>query len=335
VAPTAPIVSTTWDYGDGQQGTSASHTYSTPGTYTVRVTVTDSLNRQATAVGKVTVDLPAAPVVSIGNGPDSFAWHAAHFSVASALGAGTTVTSEAWDYGDGQSGATSSHTYKAPGTYNVGLTITDSLGRQAQASRQVVVQPCGNAGMVAAGSSTPTTVCVHVQTTAGDMVFELDTVKAPVTTTNFLKYVDAGFYSGTLFHRIIKGFMAQGGGFKAATGGMVQLPTFSPITLESNNTLQNKAYTLAMARLSDPNYNSATSQFFINFIDNAFLNYSSASKPGYAVFGKVIAGQPAVDSLATVNTGSGPVVDASGNFLGNSLDVPTSPVVIKGMSRIP
>jgi cyclophilin family peptidyl-prolyl cis-trans isomerase len=249
---------------------------------------------------------------------------------------GQTVTQSTWQYGDGQSGTTTSHAYSKAGTYTVTYSFTDSQGLKGEGTTKVTVKACSATGLAAAASS-PLTTNVCVQTNQGEMVFALDTVQAPVTTTNFLKYVDAGFYSGTLFHRIINGFMAQGGGFKLATDGMIQAATLAPIPLESNNGLQNKAYTLAMAR--GDAFASATSQFFINFVDNAFLNYRPATSttplvPGYAVFGKVIVGQAVVNGLATVATGQGPVVNADGDFLRNLPDVPVTPVVIQGMARI-
>ncbi|CAG1019171.1 Peptidyl-prolyl cis-trans isomerase cyp18 [Burkholderiaceae bacterium] len=141
---------------------------------------------------------------------------------------------------------------------------------------------------------------VELQTSKGNIRIELDDARAPESVKNFLAYVDKGHYNGTVFHRVIKGFMIQGGGFEA---GMKQKPTDAPIKNEANNGLKNDHYTLAMARTSDPH--SATAQFFINATDNAFLNFKSesASGWGYAVFGKVVEGKDVVDAIEGVKTG--------------------------------
>jgi peptidyl-prolyl cis-trans isomerase B (cyclophilin B) len=141
---------------------------------------------------------------------------------------------------------------------------------------------------------------VEMVTTAGTLTIELDDVNAPISTANFLAYVNAGHYNGTVFHRVIKGFMVQGGGFEA---GMKQKPTNAPIQNEANNGLKNRRYTLAMARTSDPH--SASAQFFINATDNDFLDFraENAQGWGYAVFGKVVAGTEVVDAIEKVRTG--------------------------------
>ena len=133
------------------------------------------------------------------------------------------------------------------------------------------------------------------------MVITLDAAKAPKTVENFLTYVKEGFYNGTVFHRVIDGFMIQGGGFEA---DMKQKQTHAPIENEANNGLKNDKYTLAMARTSDPH--SATAQFFINVADNDFLNFTAptANGWGYAVFGRVIEGMDVVDKIKTVRTGN-------------------------------
>jgi cyclophilin family peptidyl-prolyl cis-trans isomerase len=135
---------------------------------------------------------------------------------------------------------------------------------------------------------------VVLETTLGNVELTLDAEKAPVTVENFLGYVDAGHYDGTLFHRVIPGFMIQGGGFDAS---FQQKATRGPIKNEFGNGLTNQRGTISMARTSDPH--SATSQFFINVVDNAFLNQGD----GYAVFGKVTAGMDVVDKIAAVKTG--------------------------------
>ncbi|MEU6595265.1 peptidylprolyl isomerase [Streptomyces sp. NPDC046881] len=157
---------------------------------------------------------------------------------------------------------------------------------------------------------------VELNTNFGRIVVELNDAEAPKTVENFLSYVRSGHYDGTIFHRVINGFMIQGGGF---TPDMSQKPTQAPIQNEADNGLKNNNYTLAMARTNDPH--SATAQFFINVSDNAFLNYSAKTPTGwgYAVFGKVTEGQDVVDSIKGVKTGS----------RGGHQDVPTEPVVIE------
>ena len=141
---------------------------------------------------------------------------------------------------------------------------------------------------------------VEFQTTAGAFTIELDDVKAPVTVANFVQYVKDGHYDGTIFHRVIKGFMVQGGGFEA---GMKQKSTREPIQNEANNGLKNDKYTVAMARTNAPH--SASAQFFINAVNNDFLNFKSESAQGwgYAVFSKVVAGTEVVDAIEKVKTG--------------------------------
>jgi len=140
---------------------------------------------------------------------------------------------------------------------------------------------------------------VKMTTSAGELRIELDDVKAPVSTANFLSYVAKGFYDGTVFHRVIKNFMVQGGGFEV---GMKQKATDAPIENEAKNGLKNEKYTLAMARTSAPH--SATAQFFINTTNNGFLDNAQAQDGwGYAVFGKVVDGHSVVDAIAAVKTG--------------------------------
>ncbi len=157
---------------------------------------------------------------------------------------------------------------------------------------------------------------VKLHTNFGTITLELDAEKAPVTTANFLSYVESGFYANTIFHRVIDGFMIQGGGFEP---GMHQKPTNAPIKNEANNGLANKTYTIAMART--PNPDSASSQFFINVNDNDFLNFSAPTSQGwgYCVFGKVVEGTDVVDTIRKVKTG---------NKSGHQ-DVPLEDVVIE------
>ena len=141
---------------------------------------------------------------------------------------------------------------------------------------------------------------VDLETSKGTIRVELDDERAPKSAANFAAYVDAGHYDNTVFHRVIKGFMIQGGGFEP---GMKQKPTREPIANEANNGVKNKHYTLAMARTSAPH--SATAQFFINATDNGFLDFKSESPQGwgYAVFGRVVAGTEVVDAIEAVATG--------------------------------
>lgn len=161
------------------------------------------------------------------------------------------------------------------------------------------------------------TVQVRMQTSEGDIVLELDRARAPISVANFLRYAADGFYDGTLFHRVIDGFMIQGGGYDASYR---QRDTRLAIRNEADNGLQNRKYTIAMARTGDPH--SATAQFFINVADNAFLDHSAPTPAGwgYAVFGKVIAGMDVVDRIRAIPTGpDGPFPS----------DVPRKPVVIE------
>ncbi len=142
---------------------------------------------------------------------------------------------------------------------------------------------------------------VILHTSFGEIHLELDAEKAPKTVENFLNYVQSGHYDGTIFHRVIGGFMIQGGGF---TPGMEQKPTQATIENEANNGLKNDQYTIAMARTNEPH--SASAQFFINVANNDFLNFRSPTPQGwgYAVFGKVVSGADVVDKIKSVKTGS-------------------------------
>lgn len=160
---------------------------------------------------------------------------------------------------------------------------------------------------------------VLLKTNKGDITIELDFEKAPITAENFASYVRDGFFDGTIFHRVIPGFMIQGGGF---TEEMTQKPTKAPIKNEASNGLCNKRGTLAMARTANPD--SATAQFFINLVDNGYLNYESPANPGYAVFGSVVEGLDVVDEIAKVETGKH----------GHHDDVPLEAVLIESASFI-
>ena len=172
-----------------------------------------------------------------------------------------------------------------------------------------------------AATSCPAPVAV-LNTNFGAIQIQLNPQKAPVSVNNFIGYVNSGFYNGKIFHRVISGFMIQGGGFDK---NMVEAKTNPPIKNEADNGLYNNKYTISMARTSVPD--SATAQFFINTADNSSLNYSSKTDSGwgYAVFGKVIKGTDVVDKIAAVSTGSN----------GMYQDVPTTPVLISSAKMLP
>jgi len=157
---------------------------------------------------------------------------------------------------------------------------------------------------------------VKLHTNLGIITLDLDTEKAPLTAANFMQYVEGGFYSNTVFHRVIDGFMIQGGGFEP---GMKQKATGEPVKNEADNELKNDEYTIAMARTSDPH--SATAQFFINVAKNNFLNHSAPTPQGwgYCVFGRVVEGTDVVDKIKKVKTGT----------RGMHQDVPLEDVVIQ------
>jgi peptidyl-prolyl cis-trans isomerase B (cyclophilin B) len=162
---------------------------------------------------------------------------------------------------------------------------------------------------------------VKLHTNHGVITLDLDAQRAPATVANFLEYVRAGFFDNTVFHRVIDGFMVQGGGFEP---GMKQKPTRAPVKNEAANGLKNDKYTVAMARTSDPH--SATAQFFINVADNAFLNHTAQTPQGwgYAVFGKVVDGTDIVDKIGKVKTGT----------RGMHQDVPADDVVIERAEEV-
>lgn len=232
-----------------------------------------------------------------------------------------TIASRSWSYGDGSAGSADSHVYTSTGNFTATLTVTDDKGATATTQVAVTVSKCSAAGTQAAALSPHTTLCV--QTTRGEMVFELFSAQAPITVANFLKYVDDGYYAGTLFHRVIPGFVIQGGGY--TTGLASKTATYAPIVLESNNGLKNWQYTLAMARTNVPD--SATSQFYVNLVDNHSLDYSAAvsGANGYAVFGQVIAGTAVVDAIGVVSTGT----------VSGLADVPLQEVVVRSIVRMP
>ena len=180
---------------------------------------------------------------------------------------------------------------------------------------QVALAQAASTGSQAKPTADRAAPTVSIKTSAGEIVVELDPKKAPKTVDNFLQYVKAGFYNGTVFHRVIRGFMIQGGGYTAKGA---EKPTRGPIDIESSNSLKNKRYTIAMARTADPN--SATAQFFINANDNRFLDYPGQDGFGYAVFGKVIKGSEVVDQIEAVET--------------DRRDKPLKPVIIESATLI-
>jgi peptidyl-prolyl cis-trans isomerase A (cyclophilin A) len=169
------------------------------------------------------------------------------------------------------------------------------------------------------GASAQANPQVLIKTSKGEIVVELYPAKAPATVDNFLKYVDDKYYDGTVFHRVIGNFMIQGGGFGP---DMKQKATRAPIKLEAQSGLKNDTGWLAMARTSVPD--SATSQFFINVVDNAMLNHPQPDGHGYAVFGKVVKGMDTVEAIKSVKTGSS----------GMHRDVPTEQVLIQSIVRV-
>ena len=182
----------------------------------------------------------------------------------------------------------------------------------------------GSAALIAnapafAQTSSATHPQVLLKTTDGDIKVELYPEQAPKTVANFLDYVKSGQYSGTIFHRVIKGFMIQGGGY---TASFAEKPTRVPIPLESRNGLKNMAGTIAMARTGDPN--SATDQFFINTVDNAGLDYPNPDGNGYAVFGKVVSGMDVVKKIEATPT----------TTRGSMSDVPQQPIVIQSATVV-
>lgn len=160
---------------------------------------------------------------------------------------------------------------------------------------------------------------VQFTTSAGKFTIEVYPDAAPKTVANFMEYVKSGFYTGTIFHRVINGFMVQGGGYDR---DMKEKPTRAPIPLESQNGLKNKTYTVAMARTSNPN--SATAQFFVNVVDNPNLDYPQPDGNGYAVFGKVVEGTDTIDKMKTTPT----------TAYGAMRNVPATPIVIESATVV-
>jgi peptidyl-prolyl cis-trans isomerase A (cyclophilin A) len=206
------------------------------------------------------------------------------------------------------------------------MNRSNVLERTAMTNRNFRWLPVGLAGWLAASilsaqawvaqpaAAAGAATRVAIETSDGRIVVEVQADKAPKTVANFLQYVNDGFYDGTIFHRVINGFMIQGGGF---TPAMVQKPTRAPVPIESTNGLKNVRGAISMARTSDPN--SATAQFFINVVDNPRLDYPSFDGYGYTVFGNVVEGMDVVDKIRAVPTGRQQGAE----------NVPLTPVVIK------
>jgi peptidyl-prolyl cis-trans isomerase B (cyclophilin B) len=205
------------------------------------------------------------------------------------------------------------------------MTISHRLNRFSTSLLTAITLSFAGLGMAGAQTSPSTnqgnspmstSPRVELQTNHGNIIIELDAANAPKTTENFLKYTRDGFYDNTVFHRVIDGFMVQGGGFEP---GMKQKTTGAPVENEANNGLKNDKYTVAMARTNDPH--SATAQFFINVANNDFLNHTAPTAQGwgYAVFGKVVQGQDVVDKIKGVKTGT----------TGFHQNVPSSDVIIE------
>ncbi len=195
------------------------------------------------------------------------------------------------------------------GTGNFTITVKDATGAELASHSFTIPEPR-----------------VQIETSEGTLVVQLNPTAAPITVANFMQYVNTGFYTNTLFHRVISGFMVQGGGYTSSTtsanGLSYKTPTSSSIKLESTNGLSNLRGTIAMARTSSAD--SATSQFFINLVDNAFLNYASSTSPGYAVFGTVVDGMTVVDKIAAIPTKS----------VSGTTDIPTTNIVILNATQI-
>lgn len=196
-----------------------------------------------------------------------------------------------------------------------------------------LLAPAAPAQDPGAKPATDANTVVRMKTSMGDIDIELDSSKAPATVENFLKYVEDKFYDGTVFHRVIDGFMIQGGGFAKSGDEVAEKETRSPIKNEANNGLKNTRGSIAMARTSDPN--SATAQFFINVVDNAGLDHPRPDGYGYAVFGRVIKGIDVVDKIKAADTGVRNLKSRtpSGQLIAVPMrDVPTEDIVIESIT---
>jgi len=279
------------------------------------LTVTDDQNRTASDRVRITIVEPGTVLPVADAGTDQTVVSGETVTLDGSASTGTDLT-YSWEQVSGPevelaSVGTASTTFVAP-DYEEGnnllefeVTVTD--GNDATATDRVEITV-----------NQPATTRVRVATSLGDFVVELDREQAPVTVENFLQYVDEGFYNGTLFHRVIPGFVIQGGGFLP---GLNEKETHDPIINESDNGLLNVRASVAMARLTDPD--SATSQFYINLVENDFLDYADGN-PGYAVFGEVVDGMTTVDRIAAVDT----------HDVGQFSDVPVQDVIIRSVTRL-
>lgn len=199
------------------------------------------------------------------------------------------------------------------------MTVSRRIVLAGLAAAAVALSPFAALAQGAPAAATQKTERVQFVTNKGNFTVEVYPDAAPKTVANFLEYVRSGFYAGTTFHRVINGFMVQGGGFDR---DMKEKPTRAPIPLESQNGLKNTAGTVAMARTSNPN--SATAQFFVNVVDNPNLDYPQPDGNGYAVFGKVVDGMDTIEKIKTVPT----------TAYGSMRNVPAAPVVIESATIV-
>ncbi|CAG9177145.1 peptidylprolyl isomerase [Cupriavidus pampae] len=199
------------------------------------------------------------------------------------------------------------------------MSVSRRIVLAGLAAAAVALSPFAAFAQGAPAAATQKTERVQFVTNKGNFTIEVYPDAAPKTVANFLEYVRSGFYSGTIFHRVINGFMVQGGGFDR---DMKEKPTRAPIPLESQNGLKNKVGTVAMARTSDPN--SATAQFFVNVVDNSNLDYPQPDGNGYAVFGKVVDGMDTIEKIKTTPT----------TAYGSMRNVPAAPVVIESATIV-
>lgn len=199
------------------------------------------------------------------------------------------------------------------------MTVSRRIVLAGLAAAAVAFSPLAALAQGASAAATQKTERVQFVTNKGNFTVEVYPDAAPKTVANFLEYVRSGFYAGTTFHRVINGFMVQGGGFDR---DMKEKPTRAPIPLESQNGLKNTVGTVAMARTSNPN--SATAQFFVNVVDNPNLDYPQPDGNGYAVFGKVVEGMDTIDKIKTVPT----------TAYGSLRNVPAAPVVIESATIV-
>ncbi|MBC5785966.1 peptidylprolyl isomerase [Ramlibacter sp. USB13] len=229
------------------------------------------------------------------------------------------IVAKSWDYGDGSTGTADNHLYTRLGTFNAVLTVTDNSGSSATTTVQVTVLKCSSAGTRASTLSPHQTVCV--QTTAGEMVIELFATESPQTVANFLKYVDEGFYAGTIFAPVTN-LRVDGGRYTA--GPVAKAPTHAAVPLESNNTLQNWQYTVAMEKTAGAATTNA--HFYVNLVDSHQYDFNPAvSTPnGNAVFGQLISGTKVAETIGAGAT----------HTAGGVANVPLADVTVRSVVRM-